>query len=145
MTNYVSFLLELDAAKRMLAQLFESETSRPADHQSTEIAPPDRSRTTRTSVEKNDDTLQEYCRTRTLVGSRIRTAIPTTGSGETERDLIVFGFMLALVLVGIALAIHTDQPVLWLLIGPAPLVVLHTVRMSLRWRVIRREGLLTFL
>ena len=52
--------------------------------------------------------------------------------------------MLALVLVGVVVAAHTDRPVFWLLIGPTPFAVLHTTRTFLRQRVIRREGLLMF-
>jgi hypothetical protein len=48
--------------------------------------------------------------------------------------------MLALVLVGVVVAAHTDHPVFWLLIGPTPFAVLHTTRTFLRQRVIRREG-----
>lgn len=44
MTNYVSMLLEADAAKRRLAELFESRTLMSADHRSIAIAPRDRSR-----------------------------------------------------------------------------------------------------
>ena len=83
-------------------------------------------------------------RERTPVRSRKRTAIPTIGSGDTKRDLTVSSFMLALVLVGVVVAAHTDHPVFWLLIGPTPFAVLHTTTTFLRQRVIRREGLLMF-
>jgi len=53
-------------------------------------------------------------------------------------------FMLALVLVGVVVAAHTDHPVFWLLIGPTPFAVLHTTRTFLRQCVIRRERLLVF-
>ena len=52
--------------------------------------------------------------------------------------------MLALVLVGVVVAAHTDHPVFWLLVGPTPIAVLHTTRTFLRQRVIRREGPLMF-
>src|SRR5437899_1536931 len=139
MTNYVSLLLETDAAKRRLAELFGSEALSSADHRSTAIVPNDRSRAVRISVEKDNNKFREYRRTRAPVRSRARTAIPTE-SGETKRDLTVSSFMLALVLVGVIVAAHTDRPVFWLLIGPTPFVVLHTTRMFLRRRVIRREG-----
>jgi hypothetical protein len=45
-----------------------------------------------------------------------------------KRDLTVSGFVFALVLVGVILAANTEQPVFWLLIGPAPMAVLHTMR-----------------
>jgi hypothetical protein len=75
---------------------------------------------------------REYRRTRTPVRSRTRIAIPTIESGQTKRDLTVSSFMLALVLVGVIVAAHTDRPVFWLLIGPTPFVVLHTTRTFLR-------------
>src|SRR5271169_3853946 len=53
--------------------------------------------------------------------------------------------MLALVLVGVVVAAHTDHPAFWLLIGPTTFAVLHTTRTFLRERVIRREGPLMFL
>jgi hypothetical protein len=49
-----------------------------------------------------------------------------------KRDLTVSGFVFALVLVGVILAANTEQPVFWLLIGPAPVAVLHTTRTFLR-------------
>jgi hypothetical protein len=52
--------------------------------------------------------------------------------------------MLALVLVGVVVAAHTDHPIFWLLIGPTPFAVVHTTRTFLRQRVIRREGALMF-
>jgi hypothetical protein len=45
--------------------------------------------------------------------------------------------MLALVLVAVIIAAHTDHPVFWLLVGPTPFAVLHTTRAFLRERVIR--------
>jgi hypothetical protein len=144
MTDYVSFLLEIDAAKRRLAEQFEAESLRSIARRSKAIVAHDRSRAARTTVEKNNNTFQEYRRARTPVRSRTRTAMPTKGSGQPKRDLTVSSFILALVLVGVIVAAHTDRPVLGLLIGPTPFVVLHTTRTFLRQRVIRREGLLMF-
>jgi hypothetical protein len=144
MTDYVSYLLESDAAKRRLAEQFEAEPLRSVARRSTAIVAHDQSRTARTAIEKNNNTFQEYRRARTPVRSRTRTAIPTKESGQPKRDLTVSSLMLALVLVGVILAAHTDRPVFWLLIGPVPFVVLHTTRTFLRQRVIQREGLLVF-
>jgi hypothetical protein len=144
MTDYVSYLLESDAAKRRLAEQFEAEPLRSIARRSTAIVAHDQSRAARTAIEKNNNTFQEYRRERTPVRSRTRTAIPTKESGQPKRDLTVSSFMLALVLVGVILAAHTDRPVFWLLIGPVPFVVLHTTRTFLRQRVIQREGLLMF-
>jgi len=93
---------------------------------------------------QNSKMSQENHRERTPVRSRTRTAITTIGSNDTKRDLTVSSFLLALVLVGVVVAAHTDHPVLWLLLGPTPIAVLHTTRTFLRQRVIRREGPLMF-
>jgi len=61
-----------------------------------------------------------------------------------KRDLTVSGFVFALVLVGVILAANTEQPVFWLLIGPAPVAVLHTTRTFLRQVLRRHEGPLAF-
>ena len=53
----------------------------------------------------------------------------------------VFGITLTLVLLGTIAAAHTDCPVLWLLIGPAPLGVGFTVIAFLRHGFIRHRSL----
>jgi hypothetical protein len=55
------------------------------------------------------------------------------------RDLSMSSFVLAVVLVGVVLADFSDRPVFWLLIGPAPLGLLHTLRTFLRQRLNNRE------
>jgi hypothetical protein len=144
MTNYVSLLMESDAAKRRLSELFESKTFRSADHRSTANVPRDRTRAAQKSVEKNNNISPEYHCMRTPVRSCTRTAIPATESSKTKRDLTVSSFMLTLVSVGVLVAAHTDRPVFWLLIGPTPFAVPHIIRAFLRQRLIRREGLLMF-
>ena len=142
MTDFVSCLLETDAAKRRLARLFDSETLGWADHLSTVIVARDRSRAARTSAEQNNNTSPEYLCTRRPVRNRKRTANPTKESGQSKRDLSVPSFVFTLVLVGAILAAYTEQPIFWLLIGPAPVAVLHTIVTFLRQRLRRREGLL---
>ena len=136
MNNHISFLLEAEAAKRRLAQLFQSERLGRANHRSTAIVTRDSSRAVRTDTEQNNKMSQENRRERT------RTALPTRQPCQMKRDLTVSSFVLALVSVGVLLAAYTDQPVFWLLIGSAPLGVLHTIRTFLRLRVNRRHGLL---
>jgi hypothetical protein len=136
MSNHVSFLLEAEAAKRRLAQLFQSEQLGRESHRSTAIVTRDSSCAARTDTKQNSKMSQENRRERT------RTALPTRQPGQMKRDLTVSSFVLALVSVGVLLAAYTDQPVFWLLIGSAPLGVLHTMRTFLRLRVNRRHGLL---
>jgi hypothetical protein len=144
MSNHISLLLEAEAANRRLAQLFQSEKLDRATHQSTLIVTRDSSGAARRDSKQNSKISRENRRERTPVRSRTRTANPTIGSGDTKRDLTVSSFMLALVLVGVVVAAHTDHPVFWLLVGPTPFAVLHTSRTFLRQRVIRREGPLMF-
>jgi len=136
MSNHVSFLLEAEAAKRGLAQLFQSEELGRANHRSKAIVTRDSSRAARTDTEQNRKMSQENRRECT------RTAISTSRPRQMQRDLTVSSFVLALESVGVLLAAYTDQPVFWLLIGSAPLGVLHTIRAFLRLRVNRRGGLL---
>src|ERR1700693_2052711 len=89
---------------------------------------------------QNSKMSQENRRERTPVRNRKRTAIPTIVSGDTKRDMTVSSFMLALALVGVVVAAHTNQPAFWLLIGPTPFAFLHTTRTFLRQRVIRRRA-----
>ena len=144
MSNHISLLLEAEAANRRLVQLFQSEKLDRATHQSTAIVTRDSRGAARKVSKQNSKMYQENRRERTPVRSRTRTATPTIGSGDTKRDLTVSSFMLALVLVGVVVAAHTDHPVFWLLVGPTPFAVLHTTRTFLRQRVIRREGPLMF-
>jgi hypothetical protein len=77
-----------------------------------------------------------------LTYAQRRAAPPTRQPSQMKRDLTVSGFVLALVSVGVLLSAYTDQPIFWLLVGPVPLGVLHTIRKLLPLRVNRREGLL---
>ena len=144
MSNYISLLLEAEAANRRLARLFQSEEIDRATQQSISIVTADANGAARREPKQNSKMPQENRHERTPVRSRTRTVIPNTGSGATKRDLTVSSFMLALVLVGIVVAAHSDHPVFWLLVGPTPIAVLHTTRTFLRQRVIRREGPLMF-
>ena len=136
MTNHVSFLSEAEAAKRRLAQLFQSEQLGQANHGSTAIVTRDSSRAARSDTKQNSKMSQEKRREHTT------RAIPMSRPRQMQRDLTVSSFVLALESVGVLLAAYTDQPVFWLLIGSAPLGVLHTIRAFLRLRVNRRGGLL---
>jgi hypothetical protein len=129
MTDFVSFLLESDTAKRRLARLFGSGTPGCA---------------ARTSSEQNNNTFPEYRCTRRPVSDRTRTAIRTSESGQKKRDLTVSSFVFTLVLVGTIVAAYTDQPLFWLLIGPAPVAVFHIISTFLRQRLRRQKGLIDF-
>jgi hypothetical protein len=97
MNDYVSLLLETDAAKRKLAQLFQSEEPGRATPPSTGIVTRDSSCAVRTDIEQNSKTLRESRREHGLVRARTRTAIPTIESGQVKRDLTVSSFVFTLV------------------------------------------------
>jgi hypothetical protein len=128
MTDYVSLLLETGAAKKRVAELFESEALGAVDHLPVVTAAQDQSRVGRPSAKAKKKLFPEYRSKQGPVRDRARTPIPDMESGQMTRDLTVSSFMLALVLVGVLLAAHTERPVFWLLIGPTPLVILHTIR-----------------
>lgn len=50
----------------------------------------------------------------------------------TGKDMSAFSIVLMLLLLGIFAAAHTDRPVFWLLVGPAPLAVGFTLTTFLR-------------
>jgi hypothetical protein len=134
-SNHGSFLLETEAAKQRLAQLFQPQELGWANHQSRAIVTRDSSRAPRTDAEQNRKMSRDNRRERT------RTELPRRRPGRVKRDLTVASFVLTLASVDVLLAAYTDQPVFWLLIGSAPLGVLHTLRTFLRLRVKRQEGL----
>ena len=59
----------------------------------------------------------------------------------TNGDISMFGFTLALVLLGTILSAYTDRPVFWLLVGPAPIAIGFTLTAFLRQGFGRRHGL----
>jgi hypothetical protein len=132
MINYVSFLLEASAAKRRVGQLFESEMLGRADHLSTAIISCDSNHAIRTNEKQNNKAFREQLRAHRLVRDRISTVLAIRQPSQVKRDLTMSSFVLVLVLVGVLLAASTDRPVFWLLIGPAPLAALHTLRTFLR-------------
>ena len=136
MNNHISSLLEAEAAKRRLVQLFKSEELGRANQRSLAIVTRDLSHAARTNTKQISKMSQENRRERTS------TALPTRQPRQMKRDLTVSSFVLALMSVDVLFAAYTDQPEFWLLIGSAPLGVLHIIRTFLRLRVHRRKGLL---
>src|SRR5258708_22376704 len=134
MNNHISSLLEAEAAKRRLVQLFKSEELGLANQRSPAIVTRDLSHASRTNTKQISKMSQENRRERTS------TALPTSRPRQMKRDLTVSSFVLALMSVDVLFAAYTDQPEFWLLIGSAPLGVLHIIRTFLRLRVHRREG-----
>ena len=144
MDKDVSLLLQGYAAKRKLAQLFQAEGPAQANHPSTTIVTRDSGPAVRTDIKQNSRLLRETCREDGVVRPRATAAKQTRQPEQIKRDLTVSGFVFTLVLAGAILAAYTDRPVFWLLIGPAPVAVLHTIKTFLRQRPRRQEGLLEF-
>lgn len=142
MTDYVSHLLETDTAKRRLARLFGSETIGASE--STAIAAGERKPCSPENRRNQGDTFPQCRRTRRPAGDWARTTTPIIGSDQIKKDLTVSSFVFSLVLAGAILAAYTDKPIFWLLIGPAPVAVLHTTMTLLRQVLRRRAGLLEF-
>jgi hypothetical protein len=144
MINYVLFLLEASAAKRRVAQLFESETLGRADRLSRAIVAYESSRAARRDTTHNIKMFRKRFCAHGLARDRTRTALLTRQPGQVKRDLSVSSFVLAVVSVGVLLAAYTDRPIFWLLIGPAPLAVLHTLRTFMRHGLKRPEDYSSF-
>src|SRR6516164_1146350 len=92
---------------------------------------------TQTDLEQASKEFRENCGEHGFVRSRARTALRARQPSQIKRDLTESGFVFILVLVGAILAAYTDRPLSWLLIGPAPVAVLHTLRTFLRQRLRR--------
>jgi hypothetical protein len=144
MNKHVSLLLEAEAAQRKLAQLLQSEGLGQANHPSTAIVAGESIPAIQTNLEQASKQFRENCGEHGFVPSQPRTALRASQPNQMKRDLSESGFVLILVLVGAVLAAYTDRPVFWLLIGPAPAAILHTLRAFLRQRLRRQEGLLEF-
>ena len=144
MNDHISLLLQGYVAKRKLAELFRCEGVKQANHPSTAIAARDGIPRIQTTIEQNSKAFRENSRKQGLVRKGTPSVPRTSQRGEMKRDLTVSGFVFTLVLVGVILAAHTDRPVFWLLIGPDPIAVLHTIKTFLRQLLMRQGNLLGF-
>jgi len=119
---YPRFFLDVELAKKRLSQVWAPEREAARDS-----VPPPAARSAPVRNEQRKPpryqrTTQEVTRScnahRHLTGNR-------GSSRRSERssdDMTPFCFNLTLVLIGTIAAAHTDNPVFWLLAGPAPLV-----------------------
>ena len=100
MNNPVSLLLEAEAAKRKLAQLFQSEGLGQAHHPSTAIIAGKTIPAIQTDLAQASKQFRENYGEHGFVRSRARTALRPSQSGQMKRDLTESGFVFILVLVG---------------------------------------------
>ena len=84
------------------------------------------------AIEQNSKAFRVNFRKYGFAPNRTPTVSRASQQDQMKRDLTVSGFVFALVLVGVILAANTEQPAFWLLIGPAPVAILHTTRTFLR-------------
>jgi hypothetical protein len=144
MNSHVSLFLELESAKRKLNELFQPQGLGGVNRPSTAIFAGESMPANQTDLEQASKEFRENCGEHGVVRSRARTALRARQPSQMKRDLTVSGFVFILVLVGAILSAYTDRPVYWLLIGPTPVAVLHTLRTFLRQRLRRQEGPLEF-
>jgi hypothetical protein len=128
MNDHVSLLLQGYAAKRQLAELFQSEGFVQENQPPKAIVAHELIRAVQTGIKQSGKSFRTNRHKHGLVRNPKPTALLASHQGQTKQDLTVSGFVFALVLVGVILATNTDMPVFWLLIGPAPVAILHTVR-----------------
>src|SRR5262249_21375801 len=84
------------------------------------------------AIEQNGKAFRVNFRKHGLARNRTPTVSRARQQDQMKRDLTVSGFVFALVLVGVILAASTEKPAFWLLVGPAPVAILHTTRTFLR-------------
>jgi hypothetical protein len=128
MNDHVSLLLQGYAAKRQLAELFQSEGFVQENQPPIAIVAQELIPAVQTGIKQPGKSFRANRRKHGLVRYPKPTGLRIRQQGQMKRDLTVSGFVFALVLVGVILAANTDMPVFWLLIGPAPVAVLHTIR-----------------
>ena len=136
--DYVTCLLEVSAAKRRIARLFESEAPGRANRQPAECC--DRNHSVRIDGEHICKRFLTQARADRHGRDGITAVRAMTKPRRGMRDLSTSSLVLALVLVGVVLAGFSDRPVFWLLIGPVPLGILHTLRTFVRQRLNKPEG-----
>jgi hypothetical protein len=69
--------------------------------------------------------------------SRVWRADKEQETAWTRKDMSAFSIVLMLLLLGIVAAGHTERPVFWLLVGPAPLAVGFTLTTLFRQGFVR--------
>jgi len=104
MNDHVSLLLQGYAAKRQLAELFQSEGFVQENQPPIAIVAHELVSAVQTGIKQSRKSLRANRRKRGRVRNPTPTALRTSQQGQMKRDLTVSGFVLALVLVGVILA-----------------------------------------
>jgi hypothetical protein len=141
---YTSFNLDAKRAKQRLVQSFQSEPEPHAESLSPPITKTTPVGDDQKGVAKRPSLSQELSRLRNGLRDLAKNATAPKRSGWTKRDMSTFSFSLTLLLLGTIAAIKTNNPVFWLLIGPAPLSAGFMVLMFFRQRFSRRSPFVAF-
>jgi hypothetical protein len=110
MNNPASLLLEVAAAKRRLAESCQFEALAPAGDRGALIAPDNPGRAVRKHAQEGRRSISAGWDEGARVRYRAGTASPVEKPAQSNRDMPVSTFLLALVFVGVLLAANTDRP-----------------------------------
>src|SRR6266436_1714555 len=119
---YPRFFLDVELAKKRLSQVWA-----PGREAARYSVPPRAARSAPPGMNKENRPRTRE-RPKRLHSRAMRIGHLTGNQGSPRRserssdDMTPFCFNLTLVLIGTIAAVHTDNPVFWLLAGPAPLV-----------------------
>jgi hypothetical protein len=135
MDSYISLILEVEGAKERLQRLFQSAPELKKNDQSPRLAivwkerqtPPVRSRTLSSSGAVG------YCTARVSWGAQC-------GSVSIEAGIWIASYLLAI--LGLIKAAYSEQPLLWLAVWPAPIVLVSTIFIFFREGFHFRNGVL---
>jgi hypothetical protein len=118
---FSTLIVETDNAKGRLTQMFQAS----ADRQAATLSPTQgtSAKGGRSDGANQPRVLPAIFRLRTILDDPGKNKRSANGHYWKREDMGLLSFMLTLVLLGTVAAAQTDQPVRWLLIGPAPLAV----------------------
>jgi hypothetical protein len=135
--QYSRFLLEMQLAKRRLAQVFEVARDVSGDSLTSAIVGGAPVAAGQDRAVKRQMPAQDSRRSGNIFRDSRRRLSLSKRSDRTNRDMSAFSFTLTLQLLGTIGAAHTDHPVFWLLVGPMALAVGFTVVTLIRQGVFR--------
>ena len=141
---YAALNLDAKRAKQRLVQSFQSGPDRHADSPSPPTAKNAPVGNDQKEAANRPSLSQQLSRLLTGLRDLARNATASKRSGWTKRDMSTFSFSLTLLLLGTIAGTKTNNPVFWLLIGPAPLAAGFTVLMFFRQRFSRRSPFVAF-
>jgi len=131
MNSYVSLMLEAEGAKERLQSLFQSAPELEKNDQSPRLATQQR-RSVRSKTHFRRGAVG-YCSTRASWGAQY-------GGISIETSIWIASYLLAI--LGLIKAAYSEQPLLWLAVWPAPIVLVCTIFIFFREGFHFRNGVL---